>query len=290
MSETKDYDKSSTPTAHKTTHQHGGSDEISVAGLCGLLAYEQNAGAIKGITVPAPVAADDEKAITYDHDTLAFKYLAGGAAAHAITHQDGGIDEIDVTDLSGVLADQQPSEFSIVSGLLSKFQGLIAGNWTLRTPPADNNWFSVCWSPELSLFCAVAFTGTGNRVMTSKTGSIWTLRTSAADNNWFSVCWSPELSLFCAVAITGNGNRVMTSPDGIDWTIRTSPADNQWISVCWSPELSLFCAVAHTGTGNRVMTSPDGITWTIRTSPADNGWISVCWSPALSLFCAVEGV
>lgn len=35
MSETEDYDKSATPTAHKTTHQDGGSDEISVAGLDG---------------------------------------------------------------------------------------------------------------------------------------------------------------------------------------------------------------------------------------------------------------
>jgi len=35
VSETEDYDKSATPTAHKTTHQDGGSDEISVAGLDG---------------------------------------------------------------------------------------------------------------------------------------------------------------------------------------------------------------------------------------------------------------
>jgi hypothetical protein len=41
MSETADYDKSATPTAHKTTHQDGGSDEISVQGLAGLLAGEQ---------------------------------------------------------------------------------------------------------------------------------------------------------------------------------------------------------------------------------------------------------
>jgi len=138
--------------------------------------------------------------------------------------------------------------------------------WTIRTSAADNSWFSVCWSPELSLFCAVADSGIGNRVMTSPDGITWTIRTSAADNNWLSVCWSPELSLFCAVAANGTGNRVMTSPDGITWTIRTSAADNSWLSVCWSPELSLFCAVAYSGTDNRVMTSPDGITWTIRTS------------------------
>ena len=85
------------------------------------------------------------------------------------------------------------------------------GPWTIRTSAADNSWRSVCWSPELSLFVAVAYTGTGNRVMTSPDGINWTIRTSAADNSWRSVCWSPELSLFVAVADSGTGNRVMTS-------------------------------------------------------------------------------
>jgi len=113
----------------------------------------------------------------------------------------------------------------------------------------------VCWSAELSLFVAVAVSGTGNRVMTSPDGITWTARTSAADNSWCAVCWSAELSLFVAVAASGTGNRVMTSPDGITWTARTSAADNAWRGVCWSPELSLFVAVADTGAGNRVMTA-----------------------------------
>ena len=81
-----------------------------------------------------------------------------------------------------------------------------------RTSAADNSWVSVCWSPELSLFVAVANSGTGNRVMTSPDGINWTSRTSAADNSWFSVCWSPELSLFVAVAISVSSSRVLTSP------------------------------------------------------------------------------
>jgi len=136
-----------------------------------------------------------------------------------------------------------------------------AGTWTARTSAADNNWYGVCWSPELSLFCAVASTGTGNRVMTSQDGINWTARTSAADNNWYGVCWSPELSLFCAVAASGTGNGVMTSKDGINWTSRTSAADKQWYSVCWSPGLSLFCAVSADGVGNRVMTNAPAATY-----------------------------
>ena len=38
-------------------------------------------------------------------------------------------------------------------------------NWTIRTSAADNNWFSVAYGN--GLFVAVAYTGTGNRVMTS---------------------------------------------------------------------------------------------------------------------------
>ena len=40
--------------------------------------------------------------------------------------------------------------------------------WKVRTSAADNSWLSVTWAPSLNLFCAVASTGTGNRVMTSQ--------------------------------------------------------------------------------------------------------------------------
>lgn len=60
-----------TPATHATTHQNGGSDEISVAGLSGLL-------------------ADAQTPLT-----------------HASSHQNGGGDEISVAGLSGLLADGQ---------------------------------------------------------------------------------------------------------------------------------------------------------------------------------------
>lgn len=162
--------------------------------------------------------------------------------------------------------------------------------WITKASSADNSWNSVCWSPELGLFVAVAQSGTGNRVMTSPDGTTWTSRTSAADNQWSSVCWSPELGLFVAVSVSGTGNRVMTSPNGITWTIRTSASDNNWNSVCWSAELGLFVAVATGATvsSGRVMTSTDGITWTARTAAYENYWSSVCWSAELGIFVAVS--
>jgi len=61
----------STLPLHASTHQNGGTDEISVTGLSGLLADGQT------------------------------------ALAHASTHQNGGADEISVAGLSGLLADGQ---------------------------------------------------------------------------------------------------------------------------------------------------------------------------------------
>jgi hypothetical protein len=59
------------PTPHAASHESGGSDEINVGGLAGVLADPQN------------------------------------PAAHAASHQNGGSDEINVAGLSGLLADAQ---------------------------------------------------------------------------------------------------------------------------------------------------------------------------------------
>ena len=111
-------------------------------------------------------------------------------------------------ELAGVISDEVGTGKLLFSSVIGN---LVVSNWTIRVSAADNNWHSVCWSPELGLFAAVATSGVGNRVMTSPNGIDWTIRVSAADNNWYSVCWSPELGLFAAVAYSGVGNRVMTS-------------------------------------------------------------------------------
>lgn len=155
---------------------------------------------------------------------------------------------------------------------------------------------SVTWSPELSMFVAVACargpfgtcsnSATSLRVMTSPDGEVWTERTAAdTTSTWQSIVWSPDLDLFVAVADSGD-NSVMTSSNGTNWTQQTVPEDNAWKSVTWSPELDLFVAIAGSGT-NRVMTSPDGINWTARTAAEANTWVSVTWSPELSKFVAV---
>jgi hypothetical protein len=171
---------------------------------------------------------------------------------------------------------------------LSNNRVMISSNgidWIPQSINNTNGWNDVCWSPELGLFAAVSFDGSGDRVMTSPNGITWTTRTTN-NNSWLGICWSSELGMFVAVAGSGSNDRAMTSHDGITWITRTTN-NNTWSNICWSPELGLFAAVANSGSNDRAMTSPDGINWTTRTTN-NNIWFNICWSPELGLFVAVS--
>jgi hypothetical protein len=121
----------------------------------------------------------------------------------------------------------------------------------IRTAPEgtySNGWMSVCWSPELRMFCAVSggMSDSSAKIMTSTDGITWAKHTiSIIGLMLYSVCWSPELHVFCAVGYNNaNTNKTIISPDGINWTPYVVPNfDNNWNGVCWSPELFEFCAV-----------------------------------------------
>jgi len=94
-----------TPLAHAASHQNGGSDEITVADLSGVLADAQHpgfaaAGVLSG-TYPNPGFAVD-MATQAELDAVTVTVLD-----HDARHENGGADEIDVTGLSGLLADGQ---------------------------------------------------------------------------------------------------------------------------------------------------------------------------------------
>ena len=191
-----------------------------------------------------------------------------------------------MVNVSGVTGDMYKSTYDVdKDGIIDegKIHGVMGEKWTVRSSAANINWISIAYGN--GLFVAIAYSGVGNRVMTSPDGITWTIRSSAADNGWYGVTYGN--GLFVAVALSGTGNRVMTSPDGITWTIRSSAADNGWISITYGN--GLFVAVAYTGTGNRVMTSPDGITWTIRSSAADNNWGGVVCGNGLFVAVAYSG-
>lgn len=109
------------PTAHKVSHQDGGTDEIVVTGLSGVLADPQPP--IIGAGAAQAVAGNDARLTD-----------ARTPTAHKVSHQDGGTDEISVTGLSGVLADPQPP--IIGAGAAQAVAGNDARLTDARTPTA----------------------------------------------------------------------------------------------------------------------------------------------------------
>lgn len=103
------------PGAHHLTHESGGSDQVSVAGLVGLLATAQTPIGHHATHAPAgsdPLAVGDLPAALITDVELAIELANYPDHAtfdnHKARHQDGGADEINVNNLSGTLADPQP--------------------------------------------------------------------------------------------------------------------------------------------------------------------------------------
>ena len=167
--------------------------------------------------------------------------------------------------------------------------------WTIRSIPDNNSWQSVCWSPALRLFVAVAGDG-ANQVMTSPNGINWTPQIATASANWKSVCWSKDLGMFVAVA-TNRG--IMTSYNGTSWTPRTAPvgegAPPQGFSaVCWVAELGIFVAIGGSNQPGGAwsasfVTSRNGIDWILTAVTPEGYFNAICWSPQLRILVAGGG-
>ena len=140
--------------------------------------------------------------------------------------------------------------------------------WTNRsTVGFDNSWNSVIYGipstglyADRGVFVAVAYAGTGNRVMASWDGSgaIWNPISVPADS-WYSVAYGQ--GAFMAVSYSGTA---MVSTDVLTWSFVSTPALNPWRSITYGTPSSgpytgkgVFAAVASYGT-NRVMTSSFG--------------------------------
>ena len=232
----------------------------------------------------------NNKAYSYDQD--GYLIQVKDDLISDLNYNDGNLIKINRVGPAGY---SQTVDITYNKDPIEKFSGTFTlkqftnsfSNWKSRQSASDHNWYDIVWSPELSLFVAIA-TDNGDKVMTSSDGITWTAHPAASNNAWISITYSPELKLFAAVSSSGNGDRVMTSPDGISWTSRKSAKDNSWRAIEWSPELRLFVAVAISGNLDRIMTSPDGINWTIQSSPSNNEWRALTWSPELHLFVAVS--
>lgn len=100
-----------TPSSHASSHQNGGADEISVAGLSGVLADEQN-----------PVAHATEHTDGTDDIQDATSGQKGLATSTQITKLDGIEDGADVTDSTNVASAGavMDSDFSAAEGFMRK--------------------------------------------------------------------------------------------------------------------------------------------------------------------------
>jgi len=151
----------------------------------------------------------------------------------------------------------------------------------------------ICWSPERSLFVALANGGSlynNYKVMTSYDGINWTERAVpdiVRSVGWSDICWSPELGIFVAIADTGD-YKIMTSLDGIIWIVTSANVTERLSGICWSAQLGIFVTINLNGT--EVYTSYDGSSWTKYAFPQEvisTYKQSICWSPQLGLFVAV---
>lgn len=154
-------------------------------------------------------------------------------------------------------------------------------NWTSGVAAAANSWTCVEWSPELSIFCAVAASGTGNRVMTSPDGITWTAQ-ACPSQGWLSVAWSQPLNTLVAI---GSSGRAMYSRDGVNWTQSPgTPLSGTGYQAIWAEKINMFIAVMYgNGTGSSsVFVSYDGVNWSGTAFIGDRFWYAVAWSPELN--------
>ena len=168
-------------------------------------------------------------------------------------------------------------------------------NWYPGTGFA-NNWNCVCWSPELSLFVALAG---GNGVRTSTDGMNWSYSTGGAGHSgqlWIDLCWSPELSLFVAISATvGYTHHIQTSSDGFTWYGGSSSVPNYyWTTVNWSADVGVFIVLGYRTV--HTMVSSDGINWSLDSDVpsalgtgilAEAEYKCVLWNPYYSNFVAI---
>ncbi len=63
---------------------------------------------------------------------------------------------------------------------------------------SNNDWTSVCWSNELSIFCAVS--SNSNISSISSNGVNWSTNSLTMSSDWSSICWSSELESFYTVS------------------------------------------------------------------------------------------
>jgi hypothetical protein len=250
--------------------------------------------------IPSPfsgVAYGNGKFVAVSNGSTTLRYSSDGINWTSVTIGSFGLSGIVYANGKFVAVGGQISGQTVITNVEVSIDGI---SWTRYNPAFEIQPKSITYGN--GLFVAVAFGGSGNRVMTSPDGINWTQRTPSANNDWQSVAFGNNKF----VAISSNGtDRVMYSTDGINWTgLNINLGSNaitfaegkfttgtnystdgiNWIGTTISPIVpfgitygnGIFVVVGQAGT-NRIAISEDAISWTLVTAPELNPWSCITY-------------
>ena len=279
---------SGTPAAHASTHQNNGTDEISVAGLSGLLADGQTALAHASTHASAgsdPITLAQSQVTSLTTDLAAKLALAGGTMTGQLNFSGTTHAGIKLLSLTTVQRDALTAAngMLIYNSTTATVQKYEAGAWadvgsgsggyslTATTTDATQTELLTSEAARLTLpdntawgFTAL-FTGRNN----GNYFTTWTARDS--NRMWFSVASSSDGTKLAAVVL---GLKIYTSADsGVTWTEQAS-GSRAWRSIASSSDGTKLAAVVYNG---QIYTSTDsGVSWTARDS--NRNWVGIASS------------
>jgi len=144
-------------------------------------------------------------------------------------------------------------------------------SWNLKTPAASVNFTCVEFSPDLEQYCAVADSGTGNRIQISSFGNAWAIPATNPANvniNWKGAAWGDTVGIESTgdpapfVMVSSDNYILVSSDDYIlvsgDMSTATALQNGRWVIVGYSAAT------------NGAAYSEDGESWTAGVTPNIN--------------------
>ena len=287
-----DVSAGSAPAAHASTHQNNGADEISVAGLSGLLADGQTPLAHivshapggsdalpwttihgRGTTGAKPAAAAGNAGYLYFDTTLTKLQRSTGSAWEDVAEPGATTSysltatttDATQTELLTSAAARLTLPDNTAWGFTALFTGRYNGTggtfatWTARD--SNRDWSSITSSSDGTKLAALVYNG--QIYVSSNSGVTWTARGSS--RIWYSIASSSDGT---KIAAAYNGGVEMSSDSGVTWTgaslslgagFITSSADGTKLAVAFFGTLGV-------NLGELYVSSDSGATWTARES------------------------
>jgi hypothetical protein len=165
-----------------------------------------------------------------------------------------------------------------------------------------NTYYTVAWSNELGVVCAVPFEGT-DIIYSKDGGTTWNKNQIPEGTSlWRSIVWSGPLGLFCACSI--NNENIIISRDGaeswelVDTATLSSITSMALQNMTWAHELGMFVIVDSGVNASNIAYSFNGVDWETKplqianianfASPIGYQLRAICWAAELGSFFAIS--